>query len=316
MTDICLHIIGAGRAAGTLAAAWRSASVMSVGMLLNRSRESARAAAELIGGGQPCADLQQFCHGLQQQHRSAAQHWLLLGTPDSVVADMAQALQHNWCDLTQADLPLQLAFHLSGQLDAAVLGRAGAWPGAVAVAAAHPVLSFADPQRALQQLSGSYCVLQAASESITALAAAFARLGMHTLQAARDMDRASYHAALVMVSNYQCALHHMAERLLQQAGFDVQQSRTLLGSLSSTVAANLADVGALAALTGPLERGDAAASARLLRACAGLDSSQQLATRALADVVLDMAADKGSLSAQQLQEMRALLNNGSSEPSS
>lgn len=315
MTDICLHIIGAGRAAGTLAAAWRSAGIMSVGMLLNRSLESASSAAELIGGGQPCADLEQFCRGLQRQRGSAAQHWLLLGLPDSAVADTAQALQQSWRGLTQADLPLQLAFHLSGQLDAAALGRADAWPGMVAVAAAHPVLSFADPRRALQQLGGSYCVLEAAPESITALAAAFDRLGMHTLQAARDMHRASYHAALVMVSNYQCALHHMAERLLQQAGFDVQQSRLLLASLSSTVASNLAASGGLAALTGPLERGDAAASARLLQAGTGLRASQQLAIRAMANVVLDMAADKGSLNAQQLRQMRALLNNASAEPS-
>ena len=135
----------------------------------------------------------------------------------------------------------------------------------------------------------------------------FAQLGMHVITAPAELDRAHYHAALVMVSNFQCALHNIAEQLLTQAGFQSQQIRPLLASLSATVSANLADSGSLAALTGPLERGDTAASERLLQACAQLPVEQQQAVHALAAVVLQMASDKGSLTARQLAAIRALL---------
>jgi len=316
VAELCLHIIGAGRAASALAAAWRTTGTVCIGQVLNRSRASASRAADLIGAGQPCADLRAFCHGLLHNNLPAVQHWLLLGTPDSAVTAAAQSLQQAWRACTDADMPLALAFHLSGQLGPAALGDRLDWPGTVQLAAAHPVVSFADPQRAQLQLAGSYCVLEAADAVHQRLSALFAKLGMQTLKATQGMDRASYHSALVMVSNCQCALHDIAEDLLQQAGFDPQQSRPLLGSLSSTVAANLAADGSLAALTGPLERGDAVASDRIFQACASLSTHKQLAAMALAAVVLDMAREKGSLSEQQLQQMLTLLNKVAGEPSS
>ena len=316
MTDICLHIIGVGRAARTLAAAWYSAGNVSIGLLLNRSLDSAEQAAALIGGGQPCSGLQSFCQALSQQTASRAEHWLLIGTPDSSIGAVADALGECWQDCTQADLPLAWAFHLSGQQGPEVLQGLAASSRALQFGAAHPVVSFADPARARQQLADSYCLLATRPAAQQPLAALFAQLGMHTITAPAGLDRARYHAALVMVSNYQCALHNMAEQLLTQAGFQPQQSRPLLAGLSTTVAANLADSGSLAALTGPLERGDVVASSRLLQAFVDLNKNQQQAALALAQVVLDMARDKGSLSQQQLQDMQALLNEAGGEPTS
>jgi predicted short-subunit dehydrogenase-like oxidoreductase (DUF2520 family) len=307
VTDICLHIIGAGRAAQTLAAAWRSADTLSIGLVMNRSLDSAEQAVALIGGGQPCGGLQSFCQALSQQTASRAEHWLLLGTADSSIGEVADALGKCWQDCTQADLPLAWAFHLSGQQGPEVLQGLAAVSPRLQLGAAHPVVSFADPARARQQLADSYCLLATRPVAQQALAALFAQLGMHVIMAPAELDRARYHAALVMVSNFQCALHNIAEQLLTQAGFQSQQSRPLLASLSTTVAANLDYSGSLAALTGPLERGDTAASERLLQACAQLPLEQQQAVQALTAVVLQMASDKGSLTARQLAAMRALL---------
>jgi len=307
VTDICLHIIGAGRAAQTLAAAWRSADTLSIGLVMNRSLDSAEQAVALIGGGQPCGGLQSFCQALSQQTASRAEHWLLIGTADSSIGEVADALGNGWQDCTQADLPLAWAFHLSGQQGPEVLQGLASVSQRLQLGAAHPVVSFADPARARQQLADSYCLLTTRPPAQQALAALFAQLGMHVIMAPAELDRARYHAALVMVSNFQCALHNIAEQLLTQAGFQSHQSRPLLASLSTTVAANLDYSGSLAALTGPLERGDTAASQRLLQACAQLPLEQQQAVHALTAVVLQMASDKGSLTTRQLAAMRALL---------
>ena len=88
---------------------------------MNRSLDSAEQAAALIGGGQPCSGLQSFCRALSQQTASQAEHWLLIGTPDSSIGEVAAALGKCWQDCTQADLPLAWAFHLSGQQGPEVL---------------------------------------------------------------------------------------------------------------------------------------------------------------------------------------------------
>jgi predicted short-subunit dehydrogenase-like oxidoreductase (DUF2520 family) len=79
------------------------------------------------------------------------------------------------------------------------------------------------------------------------------RLGMRPIHVA-DEDRAAYHAAASMASNYLVALEECAAELLGRIG--VNDAREVLAPLVLRSAANWADRGA-AALTGPIARGDA-----------------------------------------------------------
>jgi predicted short-subunit dehydrogenase-like oxidoreductase (DUF2520 family) len=92
-----------------------------------------------------------------------------------------------------------------------------------------------------------------ALETARALAEA---LGMHPFEIADD-DRAAYHAAASMASNYLVALEDAAERLLATTG----ASRELLVPLIRATVENWARDGAQA-LTGPIARGDEATVAR------------------------------------------------------
>ena len=84
-----------------------------------------------------------------------------------------------------------------------------------------------------------------------------ARLGMHATLVA-DEDRAAYHAAASIASNFLVTLEGAAERLAGTAGVD----RALLAPLARAAVENWARLGAAEALTGPIARGDDATVAR------------------------------------------------------
>jgi predicted short-subunit dehydrogenase-like oxidoreductase (DUF2520 family) len=84
-----------------------------------------------------------------------------------------------------------------------------------------------------------------------------ARLGLRATTVA-DEDRAAYHAAAAIASNFLTTLEGAAERLAATAGVD----RELLAPLVRASVENWVRLGAADALTGPIVRGDEATVAR------------------------------------------------------
>jgi predicted short-subunit dehydrogenase-like oxidoreductase (DUF2520 family) len=82
-------------------------------------------------------------------------------------------------------------------------------------------------------------------------------LGMRSVEIP-DADRAAYHAAASIASNFLITLEAAAERLATTAGTD----RELLVPLVRASVENWASLGARRALTGPVARGDEATVAR------------------------------------------------------
>ncbi len=82
-------------------------------------------------------------------------------------------------------------------------------------------------------------------------------LGMSPVEIG-DSDRAAYHAAASIASNFLVTLEDAAERLLATTGAD----RALLVPLVRAAVENWAAVGGPAALTGPIARGDDVTVAR------------------------------------------------------
>ena len=78
-----------------------------------------------------------------------------------------------------------------------------------------------------------------------------AALGTHAVEIADD-DRAAYHAAASIASNFLITLEDAAETLLRTAGAD----RSVLVPLVRATVENWAALGARGALTGPIVRGD------------------------------------------------------------
>jgi predicted short-subunit dehydrogenase-like oxidoreductase (DUF2520 family) len=119
----------------------------------------------------------------------------------------------------------------------------------------HPLMTVTGPNA---RFDGAGCVIAGSTERALGAAAALARaLGMRAAVVA-DEDRALYHAAASMASNYMVALAGAAERLADVAGVD----RALLVPLVRAAIENWAAEGAARALTGPIARGDDATTAR------------------------------------------------------
>jgi predicted short-subunit dehydrogenase-like oxidoreductase (DUF2520 family) len=101
-----------------------------------------------------------------------------------------------------------------------------------------------------------------------------------------DADRAAYHAAASIASNFLVTLEGAAESLASTAGVD----RELLAPLVRAAADNWARRGAREALTGPIARGDEATVARQREAVVERTPELLALFDALADATRELAA--------------------------
>ena len=143
--------------------------------------------------------------------------------------------------------------HTSGATPLSAL-RAAADHGA-AVFGLHPLQTIAGPDTALH---GSGAAIAGSSPAAVATARGLAEdLGMHPFEIDDD-QRAAYHAAASIASNYLLALEAAAETVAAGAGIDPDDARALLGPLVRQTVENWLARGAADALTGPVARGDEA----------------------------------------------------------
>ena len=122
----------------------------------------------------------------------------------------------------------------------------------------HPLLPLLDPAMASFRLQGSVVGIEG-DEIAHRMAAQLAmRLGATTIDIPRA-DRAAYHAAAVIASNFPVTLAALAEGLLSRIGVDAVAAHRAVRALMAASVENLAAAPrALDALTGPIARGDSA----------------------------------------------------------
>ena len=163
---------------------------------------------------------------------------VLLCVPDAEIATAAAFVA-----------PGSLVGHCSGATGLDALGDREAF-------SLHPLMTVPDGARP-DVLRGAGCAVDGSTPRALATAEALAAaLGMHPTRV-RDADRAAYHAAASVASNFLVALESAAERLAATAGVE----RSLLVPLVRAAVENWAERGN-AALTGPIARGDEATVAR------------------------------------------------------
>jgi predicted short-subunit dehydrogenase-like oxidoreductase (DUF2520 family) len=175
----------------------------------------------------------------------------LLCVPDAAIGEAASAI-------SSAVPPLRLVGHVSGAsgLDA----LAPAVDAGAEAFSLHPLQTLPDPTA---ELAGAACAVSGTSEAALAYAESLASaLGMRPFAIDED-DRAAYHAAAAIASNFLVALEESASEVLERIG--VLDGRELLAPLVLRTAANWAERGP-GALTGPIARGDEATVERHLAA--------------------------------------------------
>jgi predicted short-subunit dehydrogenase-like oxidoreductase (DUF2520 family) len=231
---------------------------------------------------------------------------IFLTVPDDAVASVAARLAR-----LGDSTPANLAFvHTSGALGLDVLVPLRRRHS---VGSFHPLRSF--PQPGPPAAFRSIVIgVDASSESLRRVLNRLARdLGAKPKRV-DDSQRAVYHAAAVFASNYVVALLAEAVRLLERAGWTEREAVQGLVPLAEGAIANVRNQGPIAALTGPIRRGDAETVIRHLRALAELDAGTGGARRGrktdlyrmLGDVALEIAQQAGLKPAAAEQTRRAL----------
>ncbi len=292
--------IGAGAVASTLARALALRGAAVVGVTARESERAATLAASL-----PNAISERDAAAV-----IAGADMIFLAVPDDALTALDAAL---------AWRPTHSVIHLSGARGAAALAHATA--SGAAVAALHPLLSFpspaADGHAALARLAGCTWALETPDARLAGkLEALVAALGGRTVRL-RAADRAPYHLAAVLASNYVVVLLGAAVALWQDFGVEPPIALDALLPLLRSAVENLAAVGPARALTGPLARGDVSTVAAHLAwlvqqesatAARHVDAAAlDAAYRALAELAIPLALARGTLSEQGAQALRALL---------
>jgi len=128
----------------------------------------------------------------------------------------------------------------------------------------HPLMALT-PASTAADLAGAGAAIAGSTAAALELARALARRAGLDPFALADGDRALYHAAASVGSNFLVTLEGVAEHLFALAGVE----RRHAARLARASLENWAALGAGRALTGPIARGDAATVARQREAIAG-----------------------------------------------
>ncbi|MFO7577466.1 MAG: Rossmann-like and DUF2520 domain-containing protein [Pelovirga sp.] len=241
-------LIGPGRVGCVIARALHRAGY-ALCAVIGTQHQSASAACRFIGCSEQLAST--------DLGAAAPAGLVLLAVPDDLIAPTAHSLQKKVCLA-----PATTLLHFSGVHPAAVMRYPGA---AVTLFSLHPLLPFADRDKAFARLSlaayageGDAAATALAEELVTVLGGTFWLLAAE--------HKPLYHAAACVASNYLVTLVSAAGQLLSACGIPAQAAPQLLAPLLQATLENILSQGVEEALTGPIVRGDTGTLARHLAA--------------------------------------------------
>jgi len=193
--------------------------------------------------------------------RSAPDAIAFLAVPDDAVLPIARELA-----LAGRPIPESVAFvHLSGALP---LGALEPLRITHPVGSFHPLQTFPEP-RAPTSLRGIVVAVDASGPPLLRRLSALARAVGARPKRVGDGQRVLYHAAAVFASNYVDVLLGEGVQLLRSAGWSEEEATAGLLDLTEGTLASVRKRGVVAALTGPVRRGDVKTVERHLTAFSG-----------------------------------------------
>jgi predicted short-subunit dehydrogenase-like oxidoreductase (DUF2520 family) len=220
---------------------------------------------------------------------------IIIAVPDDAVASVAAGLRM---------YSGQAMVHTSGALDADVLAPAQA--AGTQIGAFHPLVAFADTERAVAALHGATVAIEADDQLAALLAEMADVIGAHPVRLAAG-SKAAYHAAAVLAAGGFVALLDAIAELGRVAGLDEAGALAIYGPLIEGTLGNARALGVRAALTGPIARGDVGTLDAHLAALETHAPDVLALYRAVADREVDLAVARGTLAPERAHEMRRAL---------
>lgn len=232
---------------------------------------------------------------------------LILAVPDDAVTQVAAELGA----LLQADpAPWSpVVLHTSGTTSVSALAPCRGAGSTTLVF--HPLQTFPDPVAGADRFPGAAIAVTPPpgrrQEEATAFGWALAeKLGARPFLL-DDAKRALYHAAATMACNYLVTLEDRAKRLFVEAGLPEGESVSLFLPLVRSTVDNIASAGTVAALTGPLARGDAGTVEGHLAALERHAPDTLALYVSLGLATLDLVSVQGRIDAKEIARLRRLL---------
>jgi len=234
MGNLKIGFIGAGIVGTALAVRLKSRGY-DVAAVTSRSLSSARRLSEMAGAV--------TVYNLPQEVADHAD-LVFITTPDDVIHGVVELVQWH---------KGQFLVHCSGADSLDVL-QAARIQGAQ-VGSFHPLQTFASIQNAIDNLPGSTFALEAEGALLEQLKQLSLSLEGRWIKLGAG-DKAAYHAAAVMTSNYLVTLVKLAADLWGSFGIPADQAIEALLPLLKGTLNNIENLGVPDALTGPIARGD------------------------------------------------------------
>ncbi|MDY0374452.1 MAG: DUF2520 domain-containing protein [Desulfobacterium sp.] len=234
-----VSIIGCGRV-GTALAVFLARAGYPIAGLASKTVASAENAAALAGTGQV------FAHAGDAAQRGKI---VFITTPDGAIQEVFETLA---AQKQKAFQPETVVFHCSGALSSSLFSKV---PD-LARGSIHPLQSFAphepgqpSPFKGVNiSVEGDDLAVVQGTEIIRDLGGISFTIPTQA--------KTLYHAAAVVASNYLVTIEHFAVELLKEADLSEPRAYEILEPLISGTLANIGRKGTMAALTGPVARGD------------------------------------------------------------
>jgi predicted short-subunit dehydrogenase-like oxidoreductase (DUF2520 family) len=232
-----LAIVGAGRVGRAMGRRLRELG-WTIGTVVTRSEPTARSAVRFIGAGKPEAGL---------SRRVLLSSVILIAVPDSEIAGVAAELAR----IGAEELRGHVILHTSGALDAGLL-RPLHDHGA-AVGSMHPLQTFS--RVAVPPLEGKLFAIEGDLVAVRTARKIARELGAAPTPI-EPKKKPLYHAAGALAAGHTLVVIESAVQLLMSVGIKRSEALRALLPMTKQVLQNYEHLGARAAWTGPLARGD------------------------------------------------------------
>jgi len=207
---------------------------------------------------------------------------IILAVPDDAIRPLAGVLADAGTIGSQ-----QVVLHLSGVHGQEALGPLVG--SRAALGSLHPLQTISDPERAAERLKGAWAAVEGMPRAVEAAERLAQDVGLRPFRIA-SQAKPMYHAGAVFASNYFVVVEAVAQRLLRHAGLTDAEAWQALRPLVEGTLENLARLGPLGALTGPVARGDEATVRRHVEALTQDDAALY---RVLGRAALELAQKRG-----------------------
>ena len=222
-------------------------------------------------------------------------HLAILAVPDDALAEVAGSVR-----LYSG----QALVHTSGLHGAEILAPAMA--AGTSAGSFHPLVAFADIDRALAALRGATIAIEGDDAIQDLLAEMAESIGGIPVRLAPG-SKPAYHAAAVLAAGGLVALLDAVAAVAREVGLDEAGALAIYGPLTAQALANVRALGIGLALTGPAVRGDAGTIARHLEAIEAAAPGVLEVYRALVRRQVEIAADHRGLDRALADSLRARL---------